>query len=84
MSEQGIRDELLARIAELDERADELRGRRSEISTEIAELDREVAQLRRRLRQLEPEGPVPPSRLSGRGRLGEATHESTNKEGEQQ
>ncbi|MDQ3833588.1 MAG: hypothetical protein M3315_08130 [Actinomycetota bacterium] len=55
MSEQGLRDELLAKIAELDERADELRGRRSEISTEIAELDREVARLRRHLRQVEEE-----------------------------
>jgi uncharacterized coiled-coil DUF342 family protein len=55
VSEQGLRDELLAKIAELDERADELRGRRSEISTEIAELDREVARLRRHLRQVEEE-----------------------------
>ena len=51
--EQQIRDEILARIAELDERADELRRRRSAISIEIAELDREVARLRYRLRHLE-------------------------------
>ena len=51
--EQQIRDEILARIAELDERADELRRRRSATSIEIAELDREVARLRYRLRHLE-------------------------------
>ncbi len=43
--EQDLREELLAKIAELDELADELRRRRGEISTEIAALDREVAQL---------------------------------------
>jgi uncharacterized coiled-coil DUF342 family protein len=53
--EQDLREELLAKIAELDELADELRRRRGEISTEIAALDREVAQLRRRVRQLEEE-----------------------------
>ena len=53
--EQQIRDEILARIAELDERADELRRRRSATSIEIAELDREVARLRYRLRHLEEE-----------------------------
>ena len=41
--EQDLREELLAKIAELDELADELRRRRGEISTEIAALDREVA-----------------------------------------
>ena len=51
--EQQIRDEILARITELDERADELRRRRSATSIEIAELDREVARLRYRLRHLE-------------------------------
>ena len=53
--EQQIRDEILARITGLDERADELRRRRSAISIEIAELDREVARLRYRLRHLEEE-----------------------------
>jgi chromosome segregation ATPase len=53
--EQQIRDEILARITELDERADELRRRRTAISIEIAELDREVARLRYRLRHLEEE-----------------------------
>jgi uncharacterized coiled-coil DUF342 family protein len=53
--EQDLCEELLAKIAELDELADELRRRRGEISTEIAALDREVAQLRRRVRQLEEE-----------------------------
>src|ERR687885_1849049 len=43
--EQDLCEELLAKIAELDELADELRRRRGEISTEIAALDREVAQL---------------------------------------
>jgi uncharacterized coiled-coil DUF342 family protein len=53
--EEGIRDELLAKIRRLEELADELRMRRSEISTEIAELDQEVDQLRWRLRHLEEE-----------------------------
>jgi uncharacterized coiled-coil DUF342 family protein len=53
--EEGIREELLAKIRRLEELADELRMRRSEISTEIAELDQEVDQLRWRLRYLEEE-----------------------------
>jgi uncharacterized coiled-coil DUF342 family protein len=53
--EEGIREELLAKIRRLEELADELRMRRSETSTEIAELDQEVDQLRWRLRYLEEE-----------------------------
>jgi uncharacterized protein Yka (UPF0111/DUF47 family) len=48
-------EEFLAKIAELEEMADELRRRSSEISVEIAELDREVDRLRRRLQQEEEE-----------------------------
>jgi uncharacterized coiled-coil DUF342 family protein len=53
--EEGIREELLAKIRRLEELADELRMRRSETSTEIAEFDQEVDQLRWRLRYLEEE-----------------------------